>query len=98
MEKSKESKEIFKIHIEGPDTDEINEHLKERECTGFLLIPFYEQGFGIAMRNTDKILVALALSSDDDLRAASTLATFGKTLSETLKSMKPKEDEDGKEN
>ena len=93
MEKSKESKQIFKIHIEGPGVDEVNENLNGHEINGFLIFTFSNDGVGITGKNVDNVHLASTMAQDDGLRRAALAAVVG---GELLK--EKKEIEDGKEN
>ena len=93
MGKSKESKEIFKIRIEGPGADEANENLNGHEINGFLIFTFSDDGVGITGRNVDNVHLAATMAHDDGLRRAALAAVVG---GELLKGKK--EAEDGKEN
>ena len=93
MEKSKESKEIFKIHIEGPDADRANKNINTHEIEGFLIFTFSNNGVGVTGRNVDNVHLSGAMAHDDGLRRVALAAVVG---GELLK--EKKEIEDGKEN
>lgn len=93
MEKSKESKEIFKIHIDGPDVDSINENLGGHEIGGFYIIAFADDGVCVTGRNIDRAKLSATIAHDENLRKAACAAIIVTAFCKG-----DKEDEDGKEN
>lgn len=86
-----EQKEVFKVHVDGPDAGDINEGLERSVINGFLMIAFTEDGAALVTRNVDAKALVAVIGMNDALRKAATMAV----LYEQMKKLT--EEHDGKE-